>query len=93
MALYASLMITRMSEKSALSHCHIVIPLRSRDCAITGVTPRNNVHAITAEVPLATMFGYVSNLRSMTQGRATYTMQFSHYAEVPPEISSGIVYH
>ncbi len=54
---------------------------------------RNNVQAITAEVPLATMFNYVNNLRSMTQGRATYTMQFSHYAEVPPDIASGIVFH
>ena len=67
--------------------------LNSRRGSITGFTPRNNLQVITAEVPLATMFGYVNNLRSMTQGRATYTMQFSHYAEVPPEIASGIVYH
>jgi len=67
--------------------------LNSRRGSITGFSQRNKVQAISADVPLATMFGYVNNLRSMTQGRATYTMQFSHYAEVPPEISSGIVYH
>ena len=46
-----------------------------------------------AEVPLATMFGYVNNLRSMTQGRATYTMQFSHYARFRTSVAKGIVYH
>jgi elongation factor G len=46
---------------------------------------------IAVEVPLATMFGYVNNLRSMTQGRATYTMQFSHYAQVPDSASEQIV--
>ena len=47
---------------------------------------------IHAEVPLATMFGYVNDLRSMTQGRATYTMQFSHYAQVPRQRRREIVY-
>ena len=42
-------------------------------------------------VPLATMFGYVNDLRSRTQGRATYSMQFSHYDEVPAQISEEIV--
>ena len=46
---------------------------------------------IHADVPLAAMFGYVNNLRSMTQGRATYTMQFSHYAEVPDAVAAKIV--
>jgi elongation factor G len=45
---------------------------------------------IRANVPLALMFGYVNNLRSMTQGRATYTMQFSHYAEVPAAVTDTI---
>ena len=44
-----------------------------------------------AEVPLAAMFGYVNSLRSMTQGRATYTMQFSHYAEVPEAVTAKII--
>jgi len=52
---------------------------------------RANARVIAVEVPLATMFGYVNNLRSMTQGRATYTMQFSHYAQVPASASEQIV--
>jgi elongation factor G len=47
---------------------------------------------VRAEVPLAEMFGYVNQLRSMTQGRATYTMQFSHYRPVPPQVAEGIVH-
>ena len=53
---------------------------------------RAGAQAIEALVPLATMFGYVNNLRSMTQGRATYTMQFSKYAEVPDKVSASLVY-
>ncbi len=67
--------------------------LSSRRGNIKGIEQRGNAHAITAEVPLATMFGYVSNLRSMTQGRATYTMQFSHYSQVPANVAEGIVYY
>ena len=48
---------------------------------------------ISAEVPLASMFGYVSGLRSMSQGRGTYTMQFARYAQVPPNVAEGLVYH
>jgi len=66
--------------------------LASRRGDITGIEARGNARAITAKVPLARMFGYVSALRSMTQGRATYTMQFSHYAQVPPAVAAGIVY-
>ncbi|MBW1684951.1 MAG: elongation factor G [Deltaproteobacteria bacterium] len=66
--------------------------LNSRRGDITGVEMRGRAQAIDATVPLATMFGYVSNLRSLTQGRATYTMQFSHYAEVPEDVAKGIVY-
>ena len=65
--------------------------LNSRRGNITGVTARGNARAIRAKVPLATMFGYVSSLRSMTQGRATYTMEFAHYSEVPPAVAGGIV--
>ncbi len=67
--------------------------LNSRRGDITGFDMRGNAKAIVAQVPLATMFGYVNNLRSMTQGRATYTMQFSHYAQVPANVAEGIVYH
>jgi elongation factor G len=65
--------------------------LNSRRGNITGAELRGNARAIRAEVPLATMFGYVNSLRSMTQGRATYTMEFSHYSLVPPAVAGGIV--
>jgi elongation factor G len=67
--------------------------LNSRRGEIKGIEMRGNAKAITADVPLATMFGYVNNLRSLTQGRATYTMQFSHYAEVPENVAKGIVFN
>jgi elongation factor G len=66
--------------------------LNSRRGDITGIEMRGKAQAVKASVPLATMFGYVNNLRSLTQGRATYTMQFSHYAEVPEDVAKGIVY-
>jgi elongation factor G len=46
---------------------------------------------IRAEVPLAEMFGYSTTLRSLTQGRATYTMEFKHYAEAPKSVADGII--
>ncbi|MCH2174025.1 elongation factor G [Myxococcota bacterium] len=67
--------------------------LNSRRGTITGLTSRNNLQVIAAEVPLAMMFGYVNHLRSMTQGRATYTMQFSQNAKVPEDVAKEIVYH
>ena len=66
--------------------------LSSRRGSITGIEAHGRVQVIGAEVPLATMFGYVNNLRSLTQGRATYTMEFSHYAEVPASVAQGIVH-
>ena len=66
--------------------------LQSRRGEITGIEAQGNGQAVRAEVPLATMFGYVSNLRSMTQGRATYTMQFSHYAQVPEVVAAEFTY-
>ena len=52
---------------------------------------RNGTQVVTAFVPLASMFGYVTDLRSMSQGRATSTMQFGHYAQVPASIASELV--
>ena len=46
---------------------------------------------IKAEVPLAEMFGYSTTLRSLTQGRATYTMEFKHYAEAPKNVAEAII--
>ena len=65
--------------------------LNSRRGALTGIDARAGAHLVRADVPLAAMFGYVNSLRSMTQGRATYTMQFSHYAEVPDAVAAKIV--
>ena len=65
--------------------------LNSRRGHIDGMEPRGNAQVITATVPLSTMFGYATDVRSTTQGRATYTMQFRHYAEVPASIASEIV--
>jgi len=65
--------------------------LNSRRGKLTGIEVRGGAQVVRGDVPLATMFGYVNNLRSMTQGRATYTMQFSHYAEVPASVSAKIV--
>jgi elongation factor G len=53
--------------------------------------PRGGVQVITARVPLSEMFGYSTNLRSMTQGRGNYTMQFSAYEEVPKSDSDEII--
>ncbi len=65
--------------------------LNSRRGRVEGLEPRGNVQAIRAKVPLATMFGYATDLRSTTQGRATFTMQFDRYEEVPATISHEIV--
>ena len=67
--------------------------LSSRRGSITGFERRGNMQVVSAAVPLAEMFGYVGSLRSMTQGRATYTMQFSHYAQVPANVAEGIAYY
>jgi elongation factor G len=52
---------------------------------------RGKLQVVSAEVPLAEMFGYSTDLRSKTQGRATYTMQFDKYEEVPPNIAERVV--
>jgi len=64
--------------------------LNSRRGRIEGMEPRGNAQVITARVPLSEMFGYVGDLRSMTQGRATYSMQFLRYHEVPKSIAEAI---
>jgi elongation factor G len=65
--------------------------LNSRRGHIMGMEARGSAQVIRAQVPLSEMFGYATDLRSSTQGRATYTMQFSHYAEVPAPIAAEIV--
>ncbi len=69
----------------------VIGDLNSRRGKIQGMNPRGGVQVITAQVPLAEMFGYATDLRSKTQGRATYTMQFGHYAQVPNNIAETII--
>jgi elongation factor G len=61
----------------------VIGDLNSRRGQIMGTTTRGNAQIVNAMVPLANMFGYINNLRSMSQGRASYTMQFDHYEQVP----------
>ena len=65
--------------------------LSSRRGRIKGMQERSGAQAIDAEVPLSEMFGYSTTLRSMSQGRATYTMQFSHYEKVPASVTEAVV--
>jgi len=68
----------------------VIGDLNSRRGQIQGTDTRGNAQAIEAMVPLANMFGYVNQLRSFTQGRAQYTMQFSHYEEVPQSVADEV---
>jgi elongation factor G len=69
----------------------VIGDLNGRRGRISGMNPRGNVQVVAAEVPLATMFGYSTDLRSKTQGRATYTMQFHRYEPVPTNIADQII--
>jgi elongation factor G len=69
----------------------VIGDLSSRRGRVEGQEPRGNALAIHARVPLSEMFGYATDLRSNTQGRANYTMQFEGYEEVPPNIAEKIV--
>lgn len=68
----------------------VIGDLNSRRGQIQGTDTRGNAQAVEAMVPLANMFGYVNQLRSFTQGRAQYTMQFSHYEEVPQNVADEV---
>jgi len=65
--------------------------LNGRRGQITGIEVRGNAQVVSAEVPLSEMFGYVGAVRSMTQGRASYTMQFSHYDQAPDAVLDRIM--
>jgi elongation factor G len=69
----------------------VVSDLNSRRGKTTKVEYRGGTDVIAGEVPLANMFGYATDLRSLTQGRATFTLQFSHYSPVPPSVSEEIL--
>jgi elongation factor G len=65
--------------------------LNSRRAHVHGMEPSGGLTAITASVPYAEMLRYATDLRSMTQGRGTYTMSFSHYQEVPSNLQQQII--
>src|SRR5260221_2089593 len=69
----------------------VIGDLSRRRGRVEGQDRRGNALAVTARVPLSEMFGYATDLRSNTQGRANYTMQFDAYQEVPPNIAEKIV--
>jgi len=69
----------------------VIGDLNRRRGHILGMEQRGNAQIVTAEVPLAEMFGYATDVRSNTQGRATYTMQFDRYEVVPPNIAEKVV--
>jgi elongation factor G len=68
----------------------VIGDLNSRRGHIDGMESRGSTQVVRAFIPLALMFGYVTDLRSMTQGRATSSMEFSHYAEVPSQIANEL---
>ena len=69
----------------------VINDLNSRRGRVTGMSARGNTQIIGANVPLAEMFGYATDLRSATQGRATYTMHFAEYQEAPKQVGEEVV--
>jgi elongation factor G len=69
---------------------NVIGDINSRRGQIIGTDSRGNAQVVNAMVPLANMFGYVNNLRSMSQGRASYTMQFDHYEQVPTAVAQEV---
>ena len=65
--------------------------LSRRRGRVEGNERRGNALAVTARVPLSEMFGYATSLRSLSQGRATFTMEFDHYAEAPTNIAEAVM--
>jgi elongation factor G len=70
---------------------NIIGDLNSRRGSINGMTERANARVINAFVPLATMFGYATDLRSATEGRGVYSMEFDHYETLPAHIAAEIM--
>ncbi|NBX74170.1 MAG: elongation factor G [Alphaproteobacteria bacterium] len=68
----------------------VIGDLNSRRGQVTGMDQRGNARTVNAMVPLANMFGYVNNLRSKTQGRASFTMEFDHYEAVPANVAAEV---
>ena len=71
---------------------NVVGDLSSRRGMIQGMDDQpGGIKVVKAEVPLAEMFGYSTTLRSLSQGRATYTMEFKHYAEAPKSVAEAVI--
>ena len=68
----------------------VIGDLNGRRGQVQEMNTRGNANVINAMVPLANMFGYVNNLRSLTQGRANYSMEFNHYEEVPSNVAEEV---
>jgi elongation factor G len=69
----------------------VIGDLNSRRGRVNGMDQRGNARVVTGEVPLANMFGYATALRSKTQGRASYSMEFGQYEEVPGGVAKEII--
>ncbi len=84
--------IVRVDITTPLDYVGTVMgDISSRRGSVDGMIQKANVQVITAKIPLANMFGYISDLRSMTQGRGIYSMEFDHYQEVPHSVQDEIV--
>ena len=70
---------------------NVVGDINSRRGRINGIEAKGDVQTVTVDVPLSEMFGYATNLRNISQGRAVFSMQFSKYAQLPAEFSKKIV--
>ena len=68
----------------------IIGDLNGRRGRVQNMSDRHGLQVVRVEVPLATMFGYSTALRSASQGRATFSMEFSHYGEVPPNVAKEL---
>ena len=84
------LRFTLLNKSSQVHDGNVIGDLTSRRGQVQGQEVRGNANVVNAFVPLANMFKYVDSLRSMSQGRAQFTMQFDHYEPVPQAISQEI---
>ena len=69
----------------------VIGDLTARRGTVSGMEPRAGVQVVKAEVPLAQMFGYATDLRSRTQGRATFSMKFERYSAVPSHVAEAVL--
>jgi len=71
----------------------VIDDMNSRRGRITDIETRGSTQIVRGEAPLAQMFGYVNGLRSLTQGRATFSMQFGQYSAVPDSVAAELIQH